>query len=45
MLSKKYSYIKVFEIFKKKSQKWPNLELSKIEKNIVMKNQPILGIP
>ena len=35
----------LFALFKKKSQKWPTQDLSNIERNKVMKNQPIWGIP
>ena len=42
---KKVVNVKFFEIFKKKSQKWPTQDLSNIERNKVMKNQPIRGIP
>ena len=31
--------------FKRKATNWPNQELSNIERNKVMKNQPIWGIP
>ena len=31
--------------FNKKFQKWPTQDLSNIERNKVMKNQPIQGIP
>merc|ERR1712079_651596 len=34
-----------FGNFNKKSQKWPTQDLSNIERNKVMKNQPIWGIP
>jgi len=37
--------VKFFGNFKKKSQKWPTQDLSNIERNKVMKNQPICGIP
>ena len=37
--------VKSFGNFKKKSQKWPTQDLSSIERNKVMKNQPIWGIP
>ena len=37
--------VKFFGFFKKKSQKWPTQDLSNIEKNKVMNNQPIWGIP
>ena len=37
--------VKFFGFFKKKSQKWPTQDLSNIERNKVMKNQPIWGIP
>ena len=37
--------VKFFGSFKKKSQKWPTQDLSNIERNKVMKNQPIWGIP
>ena len=37
--------VKFFGNFKKKSQKWPTQDLSNIERNKVMKNQPIQGIP
>ena len=37
--------VKFFGIFKKKSQKWPTQDLSNIERNKVMKNQFIRGIP
>ena len=37
--------VKFFGFFKKKSQKWPTQDLSNIEMNKVMKNQPIWGIP
>ena len=37
--------VKFYEIFKKKSQKWPTQDLSNIERNKVMKNQFIRGIP
>ena len=36
---------KSFGNFKKKSQKLPTQDLSNIERNKVMKNQPIWGIP
>ena len=36
---------KIFWIFKKKFKKWPTQDLSNIERNKVMKNQPIRGIP
>ena len=36
--------VKFFGFFKKKSQKWPTQDLSNIERNKVMKNQPIWGI-
>ena len=41
---KKIVNVKIFEIFKKKPQKWPTQDLSNIERNKVMKNQPIQGI-
>ena len=34
-----------FGNFKNKFQKWPTQDLSNIERNKVMKNQPIWGIP
>ena len=34
-----------FGNFKKKYQKWPTQDLSNIERNKFMKNQPIWGIP
>jgi len=37
--------VKFFGNFKKKSQKWPTQDLSNIDRNKVMKNQPIQGIP
>ena len=37
--------VKFFGFFKKKSQKWRTQDLSNIERNKVMKNQPIWGIP
>ena len=37
--------VKFFGNFKKKSQKWPTQDLSSIERNKVMKNQPLRGIP
>ena len=37
--------INFFGNFKKKSQRWPTQDLSNIERNKVMKNQPIQGIP
>ena len=37
--------IKFFGNFKKKSPKGPSQDLSNIERNKVMKNQPIWGIP
>ena len=37
--------VKFFGNFKKKFQKWPTQDLSNIERNKVMKNQPIQGIP
>ena len=37
--------VKFFGNFKKKSQKWSNKDLSNVERNKVMKNQPIQGIP
>ena len=37
--------VKFFGNFKKKSQKWPIQDLSNIERNKVMKNQSIRGIP
>ena len=36
--------VNFFGNFKKKSQKWPTQDLSNIERNKVMKNQPIKGI-
>ena len=36
--------IKIFEIFKRKPKKWPTQDLSNVERNKVMKNQPIQGI-
>ena len=36
---------KIFGFFKKKSKKWPTQDLSNIERNKVMKNQPIWSIP
>merc|ERR1712105_367025 len=42
---KKILDVKFFGNFKKKSQKWPTQDLSNIERNKVMKNQPIWGIP
>ena len=36
--------VKFFGNFKKKSQKWPTQDLSNIERNKDMKNQPILFI-
>ena len=42
---KKIINVNIFKIFKKKSQKWPTQDLSNIERNKVMKNQPIRGIP
>ena len=36
---------KFFGNFKKKSQKWSTQDLSNIERNKVMKNQSIQGIP
>ena len=41
----KIANVKFIGIFKKKSQKWPTQDLSNIERNKVMKNQPIRGIP
>ena len=41
---KKIVEVKFFEIFKRKSQKWPTQNLSNAERNKVMKNQPIQGI-
>ena len=41
----KMVYVKFFGFFKKKSQKWPSQDLSNIERNKVMKNQPIRSIP
>ena len=37
--------IKFFGNFKQKSPKWPTKDLSDIERNKFMKNQPVLGIP
>ena len=37
--------VKFFGNFKKKSQKWPTQDVSNIERNKVIKNQPIWGIP
>ena len=37
--------VNFFGIFYKKSQKWPNQDVSNIERNKVMKNHPIWGIP
>ena len=37
--------VKFFENFKKKSKKWPTKDLSNIERNKVIKNQPIWSIP
>ena len=37
--------IKVITTFKKRSRKWLTHDLSNIEWNKVMKNQPIWGIP
>ena len=37
--------VKFFGNFKKKSQKWPTQDLYNIERNKVMKNQSIRGIP
>ena len=37
--------VKFFGNCKKKSQKWPTQDLSNIERNKVMKNQSIQGIP
>ena len=37
--------VKFFGNFKKKSQKWHTQDLSNIERNKVMKNQPNQGIP
>ena len=39
----KNSTFKLF--FKKQSQKWPTRDVSNIERNKVIKNQPIWGIP
>ena len=36
--------VKFFENFKKKSKKWPIQDLFDIERNKLMKNQPIWGI-
>ena len=44
VLMKKIINVNIFKIFKKKSQKWPTQDLSNIERNKVMKNQPIRGI-
>ena len=44
ILYEKIFDIKFFEIFKKKSKKWPTQNLSNGERNKVMKNQPIQGI-
>ena len=41
---KKFVNVKIFEIFKKKLQKWPTQDLSNVERNKVMKNQPIQDI-
>ena len=43
-VGKKIINVKIFEIFKKKPQKWPTQDLSNVEMNKVMKNQPIHGI-
>ena len=37
--------VKFFENCKKKSQKWPTQDLSNNERNKVMKDQPVCGIP
>ena len=37
--------VKFFGNFKKKSQKWLTQDVSNTEKNKVIKNQPIWGIP
>ena len=42
---KKIGDVRFFGNFKKKSQKWPTQDLYNIERNKVMKNQPIHGIP
>ena len=45
MYAEKIVDVKFFGNFKKNSQKWPTQDLSNIERNKVMKNQLIQGIP